>query len=370
MRIGFAHARFHHQTHRAVLLRVSVTDATLKAVGYGEVIPRIYLTGETTEGVFQWIRRHGPEWIGFDLSKDPRPALRALFDQVQTKGGIAAFSGLDVAIHDLWSQVTGRGLVSLLGGPVKPVQSRPLSGPVGLGMLQKPQILGFYAMGFRRIKIKVSNLYDWQKLIKTLPQSTRFPVQWILDANGAFSWEDARALVERAGSLGIAAVEEPLARSESSFKQIKELSQQTTGSMKVIVDEHLCTLEDGLRWQGTSVVRNLRLAKIGGFTGLIAHLALLDRGGAQVMLGALVGESPLLEAATRVGLGLTPTVFTESSFGNLLLKKTPFFRRDQGMLASMALPNALEPLDLDCLGLGVVMDEAVVMKYQNRSLKL
>ncbi len=382
LRIGFAHSNKHHKTHQAVLLRIGLASGPERSFyGYGESIPRSYLTGETPETVLEWLRTHGSQWLGIDLSQDPRPALKAQFDRVQQIGGLAAFSGLDLAIHDLWSKIVDQDLVSLLGSsskpeaPPHPLPGNPLSGPVGLGPKQLPMIVGFYVLGFKHVKIKVSTLDQWQTLMKQIPEPIRSGIRWILDANGAFEVDDGRAFLTQAAQSGIEAVEEPLKKGQTSYQDVAKLCSEFQGKIRIIVDEHFCTIDDAQRWQGTSVIRNLRLAKNGGFTGALAHLSLLEDQNPHIMLGALVGETPLLEAATRVMVGLTTPLYTESSFGSLILRDTPFKRLQQGWRSSLKdltnpLPNVLFPLEQGCRGLGVTMEEEVVKKYQVKYLRL
>ena len=112
---------------------------------------------------------------------------------------------------------------------------------------------------------------------------------------------------------------------------------------------------------------NLRLAKIGGFTGMLSMLrvagyplppALTRKPTAgpgrlplksyqpKIHLGVLVGETSLITAAARACLGLVPFLHVEYGYPNMLLTIDPF-QGDPGGYSGIGRPLG------DDYGLGV-----------------
>jgi hypothetical protein len=179
----------------------------------------------------------------------------------------------------------------------------------------------------------------------------------------------------------VSSVEQPIPAGN-----VQDLARvQREGGLPVMADESLCTLADAqtLLAEQAADIWNLRLAKIGGFTGLLAMLQLagyplppalagqapaphLNRGGEarryrpKMHLGVLVGETSLISAAARACLGLGPFLHVEYGYPRLLLKIDPF-RGDPGGYSGRARPLG------DDFGLGVsprqrLLDEVTVRR--------
>ncbi|MEO0250288.1 MAG: enolase C-terminal domain-like protein, partial [candidate division WOR-3 bacterium] len=144
--------------------------------------------------------------------------------------------------------------------------------------------------------------------------------------------------------FGVSSVEQPIPAGD-----VEELARvQRLGGLPVVADESLCTVADArlLRETRAADIWNLRLAKIGGFTGF---LTLLQEAGyplppdctghgfspspqrrnvlayrPQIHLGVLVGETSLITAAARACLGLCPYRHVEYGYPRVLLKMDPF----------------------------------------------
>jgi L-alanine-DL-glutamate epimerase-like enolase superfamily enzyme len=125
-----------------------------------------------------------------------------------------------------------------------------------------------------------------------------------------------------------------------------------------MADESLCSVQDaeallpvgaGIRW-------NLRLAKVGGFTGLLELAALARTHGIPCQLGALVGETSILTAAARACLGITDFRWVESAFPRLLLRTDPVVG------GALATRPVAAPLSNTTPGLGVALAERAVKR--------
>jgi L-alanine-DL-glutamate epimerase-like enolase superfamily enzyme len=101
--------------------------------------------------------------------------------------------------------------------------------------------------------------------------------------------------------------------------------QRETG-IPVMADESLCTLDDAraLIEADAAKIWNVRLAKVGGFTGFLEMLMLAQQHNIRIHHGVLVGETAILTAAQRACAGLTDYAHVEYGFPQILLKQNPF----------------------------------------------
>ena len=108
---------------------------------------------------------------------------------------------------------------------------------------------------------------------------------------------------------------------------------------------------------------NLRLAKVGGFTGLMELIDMAKAAGVRIHHGVLVGESPLLAAAARACAGLTDFTHVEYGFPGILLRQRPFRHGPNGIFGIGSPLKSSE-------GLGVKPNDAVLNKTTVRKVEL
>lgn len=340
----FRHAAASRRSNETLFVAVRTNNGSF---GYGECIPRPYLTGETIPGCIRYIRDFlEPRLRELHVHRDMRPdeMLRPLYLASDAQGALAAYGALDMAVFDAWArhfQIPGQSMLgeTRWGNP----GAYPLTAPIGLGMpaFLTPRL--FRAMGFSRFKLKIEGTLagargatpegriSLSRDLTRLAQVRRAVGQdalIVLDANGSLHGADAGSgdnvltQIAQFRAHGIAALEEPLQARD--FDTLVRL-ERTTG-VPLMLDESLCTQRDAaaVRAAGGVALWNLRLAKNGGFTGVLALAAEAKAQGVGIQIGALVGESSLLSAATATILPRLDPLFVESSFPSWLLQGDPF----------------------------------------------
>jgi len=392
LKIGFQHAQYHHRFHRCIYVRVNGVQSGI--YGLGECIPRSYLTGETLDQVMDWLRQKAKHWLQVELSlsEDIHKMLEFQYQEASEQGHLAASSGLDIALYDWWSRAVRRPLIELL--PLESIpfkkfekQTLPINAPVGLGPFLKSKIGGFLIAGFRRFKIKIADMDGWLKFQPLAIILTQLGCEVIVDCNGAFSLEQARKLLAEASESGVAAVEEPLKRSANSLNDLKALVYEFQDQVSLIVDEHFCSFQEGHFWADTPVIRNLRLAKNGGFTGGIHQLRLVKAVSAEgrsskgrnsrqgfkdptylslpILSGSLVGEGLLMENASKLMRLFYSPQFVDPAWGTFLLSTNPQGPENKkNKIKFNRLENKASQFQSpDSLGLGVKFHEDLVRSY-------
>jgi L-alanine-DL-glutamate epimerase-like enolase superfamily enzyme len=379
-RFAFKHAlAVRREAHNLILTLSSDTGN----IGYGEVIPRPYLTGESIDSAWQDLcSQYWPavRELKLPVNQFPGEALQPIFAWATNRRKTAAYAGIDLAVWDAWAKAARRPGYSLFG------QRRPLApaltSPLGAGSFRYlwgvTNLTKF--LGFEHYKVKVGRVQD----LAAVGLIRRIIGPWCdlrVDANGGWEIDQAISMARELQQFDVSSVEQPIPAGN-----VQDLARvQREGGLPVMADESLCTLADAqtLLAEQAADIWNLRLAKIGGFTGLLAMLQLagyplppalagqapaphLNRGGEarryrpKMHLGVLVGETSLISAAARACLGLGPFLHVEYGYPRLLLKIDPF-RGDPGGYSGRARPLG------DDFGLGVsprqrLLDEVTVRR--------
>lgn len=358
-------------------------------VGYGEVLPRDYLTGETIVSAWDdithiwWPRLKelrfddrqpvrtvlqkeagvAPgEWaLKPGTTRDFFDTLRPLYDDADHAGHTAGWSGVDVAAVDAWARATGREGGRIFG---QPLASAPLTAPLDAGSVghvrRRARLLHW--LGFRHFKLKVGGANDHTR-VAAARKAIGGKCNLRVDANAAWSPEQAIAMLRRWKAYRVTSVEQPIPAApprERTVASVADVAEglarvQRESGIPVMADESLCVRGDAdcLGRHHAAKLWNVRLAKVGGFSGMLEMIRLAREHFAQLHLGVLVGETSCLAAAQRACLGLTDFAHVEYGFPRVLLKGDPFrggpggyfgqgapLRRTPGLGVSL-LPGAL-----------------------------
>ncbi len=295
---SFGHARSERSCSDAVF--VELCDEA-GGVGWGEILPRAYVTGETIEGV---MTQRGPalaqRLLGRTLSDRAAVEgwIREALPQVGRDRDLAAFGGLELALLDLAGRRHGFSLAAVLGGGAGP--SLPPGIIIGFEVATDELRKHCMALRFRghtHVKVKVGRDDDVERLV-AIAKVMRVPLR--LDANMAWSVDQAveRLRAIEAAQVAIASIEQPVAAGD--LAGMRALRERT--GIAVMADEALCSVADAdaLVAAGAADIFNVRPGKHGG---VLASLAIVERARAAaiaVHLGTLVGESGVLSRVAEV----------------------------------------------------------------------
>lgn len=334
MKVRFAHAAGQRAFAEPIVFEAELANGT---VGYGETHPRDYVTGETIESVYQTVEHHLVPLV-LRWRPDSFPAALELLSELpfaDTAGRCiaAARAGLELALLDAYSRLFRRSIDEAAGwlglanfGPPGSVgrvrYSGILSGGTVSGVLRSLRRQRLF--GLRHFKLKVGLPDDQQVLpavVKALGGKLRSGRASLrLDANGAWSPEQAAENLTRWRDLPIACVEQPLRHEQP--EQLAKLRARV--DCPLMADESLVTYQQAQELAAHQAVDffNIRLSKNGGLLPAIKLAGLARQSGIAYQLGCMVGETGILSAAGRRFLQVVPAVrFAEGSFGRFLLTK-------------------------------------------------
>jgi len=326
MRIRFEHARAARDTSTGLLVRLTLSDGS---AGWGEGIPRDYVTGETVDGAVGVIRRHYADRLASDAPLATVP--------LEEDGAVhnAAWCACELAYLDALGWSRRQRVADMLAGQVglKPHRLlRRVSAVLGSRPVDRIRraLRLMRALSFRDYKLKVgpdpdgdeANLAEVNRQLGRGLRRRRGPTRRTLrvDANGAWDLEEAVRRAEMLARYHVLAVEQPLAKGREDA--LAELRRRTR--VPIMLDESLLTLEGAERLVAGGQVDlfNIRISKNGGLVRSLRMAELAHRTGLDFQLGCMVGETGVLTAAGRVFLELVGrrVRFSEGSYGRFLLR--------------------------------------------------
>jgi len=364
-----AHAASQRDHADPVVVAVELTNGI---VGYGETLPRPYVTQEAVESVVHGIQAMFiPVLIGFHPQSFPEAleAIEALPWGDDVRLMPAARAAVELALLDAVLRAYHRDMDAVVqwmglpgfGSPGSIRQIR-FSGVLASDELSRTvrQLRLMYWGGLRDFKLKVGTPGDRDRLQAVLNYLRRPLAKGRatlrVDANGAWSKESAIEWLSATRDAPICAVEQPLPRGrEQELRDLVTAARagQAHAAARVFVhDESLITFDDAQRLLQLGVADgfNIRISKCGGLLPSLRLAALARRENVRIQLGCMVGETSVLSAAGLRFLEVCPGVtWAEGCFGSFLLS-------DDVVQKELRFGYAGRPPQLKAPGLGVAVD--------------
>jgi L-Ala-D/L-Glu epimerase len=299
-RFAFGHSLATRADSTNVFVRVTLEDGTQ---GFGEGVPRDYVTGEDAETAKRNIERlYAPKLIGIETSDRAAllAVLRDTFEELQldkqSRG--ASWCSLELAILDAACKAQQKRVVDWFG-PVTSASIR-YGGVIPFG--GKKAVMGmllFYKLyGFKTVKVKVGKSIEEDEQIVALARKIMGNDATIrVDANCAWTVDQTLKAAETFRKYRVDSYEQPVAASDlEGLKKITASLQE-----QVLVDESLCTVEQAKQFAEEKVCSafNVRISKVGGWLAAQQMVDIAEATRIKVHLGAQVGESGILSAAAR-----------------------------------------------------------------------
>jgi muconate cycloisomerase len=311
LRKEFKHASFIRKFSDNLLVRCRLDDGT---IGWGEGVPRSYVTGETPEGALEQLAATDlPSQLGGDcecwtdvialcdgyqpdvLSHDPR-GCRAN----------AHRCALELSILDAFGKRFGQPLRELT--PHVPEATAicqrservQYSTAISSGRYRK-ELLSSLAMrvyGFRHCKVKVGMQPQRDGLrLKRIRRWVGAKMDLRVDANEAWHPDQAVRRICELQPHDISCVEQPVRHEDVGA--LADVRRQV--AVPLMLDESLTSRHDAEAAIGdqTCDLFNLRLSKCGGFIASLRLASMAHEAGLGYQLGCHPGESGILSAAGR-----------------------------------------------------------------------
>jgi L-Ala-D/L-Glu epimerase / N-acetyl-D-glutamate racemase len=337
LRVPFRHAAAQRRRSESVFLRLRLDNGV---DGWGESLPRPYVTGETLDGAVALLRdRIGPALVGQHfaslddvvafLSDCDGCAPAAWVDESSPQG--AAWCAVDLALLDAFARTEARAalaaLTSARSRPTAMARQLRYSGVVSAdrGRRALTTLVKIRAFDLRQVKLKV----DVDNAVAAAHTARRvlgprFDLR--VDANMAWPTTDAARLVDELTDIGVRSFEQPVAADD--LDTMTRLVERSTGI--IMADESLTTRSslEALIARRACSGANVRISKCGGLVAAFARCREVLEAGFALQVGCQVGESSLLSSAQLTLLAALaseqPCVrYAEGCFGHHLLAHDP-----------------------------------------------
>lgn len=226
-----------------------------------------------------------------------------------------ALAAVDIAVHDLVGRATGDPVWRLLGAteasPVVCNATLPAANPAETRRLAEE----WRSQGFRTFKLKVGLAGDVTQ-VATLRQTLGPEVAIRVDANGAWSVEDAAKRLAALATHDIELAEQPV----GTFEQMVEVRRRV--EVRIAADESLVSPFDARRARelGACEVAAVKVAKVGGLGAALeiaevmpSYLSSALEGPVGITAAAHVVQALHAEGDAQVAHGLaTERLFSET----------------------------------------------------------
>ena len=368
-----SHVRHHNDT---LVVRCQLSSGH---TGWGEGLPRTYVTGESIASAWQHLEQSSFKPL-MDEFHDAREASE-MFDEfslasVPAPSGIrprecfgnAVRCGLEIAILDAAcradQQSVGDFIASLpeASAIIKQRKEVFYSGVI-TSMTARKQWLSAWKMklfGFHKLKVKVgtSGIDDYDCL-QRIRRVVGPHMDIRIDANEAWTPDEVVERVEPLLPFQLSSLEQPVPHDE-----VAGLADVRADlPVPIMLDESLCCEEDGERAiaQQTCDLFNIRLSKCGGVRSSIRLAAMAHSDGLGCQLGCQVGETGILSAAGRhFACNVGALRYLEGSYDRFLIRET--LTRENLTFARKGRASRLNGP-----GLGITVDEARVRAIAERT---
>lgn len=362
------HASYTRRMTDSVVVRCRLSDGT---EGWGEGLPREYVTGETIESAFELLRATPlTQQLGASL-ESPEAAI-ATCEKIELNRsqpdprncfGNSIRCALELSILDAVCRVSKVPLsaITSLFGPATGIRKKQdkvqysavitSSSPVK----QRIKSVLIRLHGFHQTKVKVGvEGVDDEVSLQRIRGLVGPKMDLRIDANEAWTCENLQSKFELLEKFDITSIEQPVHHNE-----VGGLAKLRSNiSAPIMLDESLCSVDDGQRAieSGTCDMFNIRISKCGGFLNSLKTAALAHQAGLGYQLGCQVGETGILSAVGRhFATSVGNIRFLEGSYDSFLVKERLTHENltwgRRGLAPALSGP-----------GLGVSIDEAALKR--------
>jgi L-Ala-D/L-Glu epimerase len=369
-KVAFRHAAAARTSSESLFLRVRLDNG---AEGWGEALPRAYVSGEGRGQAFALLRdtilpalvgqSFGslPEAVSFLEKCDGKAPPEWVHREVPQT---AAWCSVDLALLDAFGRVSGEPARPAAGipGPSAAALGRYRYSVVvsaGRGWPYAASLLKIRAFGFRQVKLKLER-DGAVRAARTARRLLGHRVDLRVDANMAWDVEQALQLIGQLRAVGIRSFEQPVASGD--LAGLARLVAESGAG--IMVDEGLTDRDSLQRFitHRACTGANVRISKCGGLVAAYARCREALDAGLLLQVGCQVGESSLLSAAHLTLLSalapLEPGVrYAEGCFGRHLLREDPVSPLVQFRYGGRP------PLRPPGAGLGVQVDRTALERY-------
>ncbi len=328
------HASFTRKDTDSIIVRCQLEDGT---VGWGEGLPREYVTGETIDSAMTLLREvNWQKPLAGKIENIEDVIDRCNQIQLAPVGtghrdcfGNSARCALEIAILDAITRACEKPISSLfdyvegvssIREDFEKVQYSAVITPCGT-IREIYRALKYRYYKFRHCKVKVgvpgvSDTNSLSRIRRVLGKKCDIRI----DANESWNSDDFVKKHDALKQYGISSIEQPVPHEDVSC--LTEIRKQI--STPVMLDESLCSFSDAENSieNQTCDLFNIRLSKCGGIIPSLKIAVLANQNGLGYQMGCQVGETGILSAAGRhFACSIKNICYREGSYDRFLVRE-------------------------------------------------
>ena len=262
-------------------------------VGWGESVP-----GETGAQNANQIIKELEKLISTGISVKSISEIEYLSRKLKISP--CSYAGLDIALWDWKAKKAEMPLHDILGLPLPKIKTSLTLGIMSPQSVKKriPLLFENNSAKFLKIKLGSPEGIDSDKIMyeQVLESSKPYNLGLRVDANGGWSTEDAKHMIEWLSKRECDYVEQPIALGKE--KDLKTLYQNRL--LPIFVDESCRVSKDIVQYSQWVDGINLKLMKSGGITEGLKVLSTAKAYGLQTMIGCMSESSVSISAAASI----------------------------------------------------------------------
>jgi len=318
-RMSVAHSLASRHFTENIIVEVK-SDSGL--TGFGECVPRKYVTGETSGSVVEVLSDILPllEGKSFHSTDEVVAFLQDFGMSAVGTHNPAALCAMELALFDLAGKTWDIPVPDIIG---LEKSEEPLIYSLVVPLLDDDSHDSFLMwakkFGFKHAKIKV-DAHNPSARVSRVKKILGDDIEIRVDVNCAWNRTNAPGFLKELANLGVVSVEQPLPADD--LEGCANL--RNNGLILITLDESVSSVSDVNRSVSLDAcdIINVRVSKCGGLLGAKSVIEAALQKGLKVQLGAQVGESCILTAAgAHLAAGTPSFMWLEGCFGKYLLKK-------------------------------------------------
>lgn len=269
--------------------------------GWGECVPRPYVTGETRESVTDTLGRIAAPLL-FDARIEHVEEVDGLIDQLDKECHTrhmapcqCVLAAVDLALIDAVGQLKCQSLDMLLS---RPERVKTVLTSLSIPFLNETVIRDLFPMLREKLDLKAAkvilgdDIRENSRRVAMVRKLGGRELDLRIEANGKWTLETALKQMNALEGFGLTGVEQPLRPDD--IEGLKAFRKQV--GLPVILDESVCSVDDVRRLLDADAcdVFNIKVSKCGGLQSSIKMVEMVEAGGKRCQVGTHVGETEIL----------------------------------------------------------------------------
>lgn len=320
--IPFLHSINHSLKSRkksqSIIIEIETSEGTYH---YGEGAPREYVIEETIDSIRSAFLDTLPRLSieNLDSIESILTLSHSICDNYKVPSLAAA---IECAMLDIISRDTDRSIDSLILNENATHELSPYSGILTFTDKNKfiETLTIIKKLSLPHVKLKVGNVNDIEN-IKLVREVLGKNTDIRLDANRAWTIDQALDVIPKFYQYDISSIEEPLIPSE--IGKLSRLSKDI--NIPIMLDESIYNMQHAMQYADTidsnKLKFNLKLSKFGGPLRASEVFQYAKSHGIACSLGCNVGESAILSAMGRIFAQAHDLSYLEGSYAKFFMEK-------------------------------------------------